>query len=778
MINSTRVRNQITVTGVVQGVGFRPFVYHLAGRFGLAGWVLNHSGGVEIEVEGSPEAAEAFVAALRVQAPPLARIESLATRAVKPLGEETFAIRPSHRKAGRRQLVSPDVATCPDCLREILAPSDRRYRYPFTNCTNCGPRFTIIHGLPYDRPATSMHAFPMCPQCQAEYDDPADRRFHAQPNACPVCGPRLTLVPGRASPAHGSAWPPEEMGDAIHRAAHMLRAGAVLAVKGLGGFLLACDAGDERAVDTLRARKHRPHKPFALMVATLEEAHRICRVTPEEEALLTSPWAPIVLMAQREGTGVAPTVAPDQPTLGVMLPYTPLHHLLLHDVDRPLVMTSGNLSEEPIAAGNSEALERLGPLADAFLLHDRDIVARYDDSVWFVPRSLPPQPVRRARGYAPYPVPLPFQARPLLAAGTEIKNTFCLARGPHAFISQHIGDMESPETLDHYLDTLALYRRLFDVRPELVAVDQHPDYQATRLGRDLAAQEGLATLEIPHHHAHIAACLADNGWTPESGPVLGVALDGTGYGSDGCIWGGEWLLADYRGFQRLAHLEYLPLAGGELAIAQPWRIAAGYLLATGDTQAAPPVPETLWPADANQALREVLRVQVARGLNTPLTSSMGRLFDAAAALLGLAHVVTYEGQAAMALEAAAAAWQGPAAPLPYALEEHEGILIVRLGELLRTMAGEALGGQPAPALARRFQTTVASLVVELCRRLAQQTGVQTVALSGGCFQNRLLLAESVPALQAQGLEVLVHRQVPCNDGGLSLGQAAIAHYSE
>ncbi|MHB1296112.1 MAG: carbamoyltransferase HypF [Anaerolineae bacterium] len=774
LTESTRVRNRITVTGVVQGVGFRPFVYHLAGRLGLSGWVLNHSGGVEIEIEGPPEAVEAFARALREEAPPLARVESLAARAMPPLGEETFVIRPSRHEAGLHQLVSPDVATCPDCLRELLDPADRRYRYPFTNCTNCGPRFTIIDSLPYDRPGTSMRAFPMCPQCQAEYDDPANRRFHAQPNACPVCGPRLTLAPGKASPARGPALPPEGEGDALQRAAQMLRGGGILAIKGLGGFLLACDATDEQAVAALRARKRRPLKPFALMVATLGAARRICQVTPEEEALLATPWAPIVLLARREGVGIAPSVAPGQTTLGVMLPYTPMHHLLLRDVDRPLVMTSGNLSEEPIAAGNDEALERLGPLADAFLLHDRDIVARYDDSVWFVPQGLGPQPMRRARGYAPSPVALPYASRPLLAAGSDMKNTFCLARDRHAFLSQHIGDMESPETLDQYVETLARYQKLFEVRPELLALDLHPDYQSTRMGRALAKAEGLPTVAVQHHHAHIAACLADNGWALENGPVLGVALDGTGYGTDGRIWGGEWLLADYCGFQRLAHLEYLPLAGGDVATGQPWRIAAGYLLADAGDLAA--VPEALWPANADPALPALLRVQVARGLNAPLTSSMGRLFDAAAALLGLAYTVSYEGQAAMALEAAATGWQGIAPPLPYTIEEAEGSLVVRVGALLRALVAES-GAQPAAALARRFQATIAALVLELCQRLARQTGVRTVALSGGCFQNRLLLLDTVPALQAQGFTVLLHRQVPCNDGGLSLGQAAIAHHS-
>jgi len=764
----------VSISGVVQGVGFRPFVYNLALRLGLHGWVLNHSGGVDLEVEGPPEALDTFVAALTAEAPPLARIEALAARAIPTQGLAGFQIRHSERQEGRYQLISPDVATCPDCLRELLDPDDRRYRYPFTNCTNCGPRFTIIADIPYDRPNTTMRVFPLCPDCQREYGDPSNRRFHAQPNACPVCGPHLWLADAAGRPLAGDA---EHADPAVlERARDLLLAGRIVAIKGLGGFLLACDATNAEAVRTLRDRKRRPHKPFAIMVAIPEEVQAHCRVTPAEEALLISPQAPIVLLERRPGSAVVPETAPNAHTLGVMLPYTPLHHILLRDVGCPLVMTSGNLTEEPIAMENDEALRRLGPLADAFLFHNRGIYSRYDDSVWQVvelgERSVA-QPVRRARGYTPFPIRLPSPVQPILAAGPDLKNTFCLARDEYAFVSQHIGDMENLETLEHLEATLALYQHLFRLEPEEVACDLHPDYATTRFALERAG--GVKPLaRVQHHHAHIAACLADNGWAPGDGAVIGVALDGTGYGQDGAIWGGEWLVGDYTGFRRAAHLEYLPLPGGEAAIRHPWRIAAGYVYSLLGSDAVPS-----WLLHSSPGAEVAFYRQIDRQINTPPTSSMGRLFDAVSALLGICHTATYEAQAAIELEQVAAGARdliSEAAPYPFGLEQAGDGLMVRLEPLLAALLEEMQRGTLVPEIARRFHVTVAQMIVQVCRQIREQTSICTAALSGGCFQNRLLLELAVPLLEQAGFQVLLHRQVPCNDGGVSLGQAVMAHF--
>ena len=770
----------VSISGVVQGVGFRPFVYNLALRLGLRGWVLNHSGGVDLEVEGPPEALDAFVAALSAEAPPLAQIEALAARAMPTQDFTGFEIRQSERQEGRYQLISPDVATCPDCLREVLDPADRRYHYPFTNCTNCGPRFTIIADIPYDRSNTTMRVFPLCPECQREYDDPSNRRFHAQPNACPACGPHLWLADAAGRPLAGAVQHADPA--VLERARDLLLSGRIVAIKGLGGFLLACDATNAEAVRTLRERKRRPHKPFAIMVATLEEANAYCRVSPAEEALLTSPQAPIVLLERRPGSAVVPGltvvdgVAPNAHTLGVMLPYTPLHHILLRDVGRPLVMTSGNLTEEPIAMENDEALRRLGPLADAFLLHNRGIYSRYDDSVWQVVglgADGVAQPVRRARGYTPFPIRLPFAVRPILAAGPDLKNTFCLARDEYAFVSQHIGDMENLETLEYLEATLALYRHLFRLEPEEMACDLHPDYATTRFALDRAGQD-KAVVRVQHHQAHIAACLADNGWAPGDGAVIGVALDGTGYGHDGAIWGGEWLVGDYTGFRRAARLEYLPLPGGDAAIRHPWRIAAGYVYSLLGPDAVPP-----WLFHSSPGAESAFYRQIDRQINTPPTSSMGRLFDAVSALLGICHTATYEAQAAIELEQAATGARdliSRAAPYPFGLEEAGDGLMVRLEPLLAALLEEMQRETPVPEIAHRFHVTVAQMIEQVCRQIREQTGIQTVALSGGCFQNRLLLELAVPLLEQAGFRVLLHRQVPCNDGGVSLGQAVMAGF--
>ncbi len=760
------VAYHIEIRGVVQGVGFRPFVFNLAERLGVRGWVLNHSGGVEIEAEGAAEAVEEFIVALRREAPPLARIEGLTTREIVLRGYEHFEIRRSERQEGRYQLISPDIATCADCLRELFDPGDRRYRYPFINCTNCGPRFTIISDIPYDRPNTTMRVFEMCPDCRREYENPRDRRFHAQPNACPVCGPRLELVAPSGERLYGS--------DVLPRAVELLRAGRILAIKGLGGFHLACDATNAQAVRSLRTRKRRPHKPFAVMMATLADVQQHCLVSAEEESLLTSPQCPILLLPWRESSPVVPEVAPRYRFLGVMLPYTPLHHILLRDIGRPLVMTSGNLSEEPIAADNDEALHRLGPLADAFVLHNRDIYARYDDSVWFVPYALPlgplPQPIRRARGYAPFPIRLPFKCRPSLACGAEIKNTFCLTRDEYAFLSQHIGDMENLETLRHFERTIGIYEHLFRIEPQLVVHDLHPDYLATRHARALAEQKRLPLLGVQHHHAHLAACLADNGWEPGRGAVIGAILDGTGYGADGHIWGGEWLIGSYGGYRRAAHLEYLPLPGGDAATRHPWRIAFAYLQTLLGR-----LPVGVMPGGVSRTQLHLLQRQVERRFNCPLTSSMGRLFDAVSALLGVCVETSYEAQAAIELEmVSTTAMDDDEGTYPFGVDESNGQCVVRLREVFRALLADLGSGVPVAVIGLRFHRTVAQMVADLCARLAGENGIRTVALSGGCFQNRLLLTLTIPMLYDLGLQVLVHRQVPCNDGGLSLGQAAVA----
>jgi len=812
------MRRAISVRGVVQGVGFRPFVYRLAHEHGLAGWVLNHSGGVEIEVEGPAAALVAFVRDLEEKAPPLARIESVEVADAPLAGYTTFEIRHSVAEAGDRrsrfyQLISPDIATCPDCLRELLDPADRRYRYPFTNCTNCGPRFTIIADVPYDRPLTTMRDFCMCPQCQAEYDDPLDRRFHAQPNACPVCGPHVWLVKSPGFQVSDPNLKPEtlkpETQDVIALAARLLQAGDILAIKGLGGFHLACDATDEAAVRTLRERKDRPAKPLAVMMATLEDVRRHCWVSDEEERLLISPQCPIVLLPWNPESGVSQLVAPRNNYLGVMLPYTPLHHVLLRDVGRPLVMTSGNLSEEPIARDNDEALRRLAHLADHFLLHDRDIYARYDDSVWFVPCVSLPQPIRRSRGYAPFPVKLPFKVRPILACGAELKNTFCVTRDEYAFLSQHIGDMENLETLEHFETTIELYKQLFRIEPEIIACDMHPEYLATKYARSQIPnpksqitnlQSPISNLQSPfavqHHHAHIASCLADNSWSPDDGPVIGVAWDGTGYGTDGNIWGGEFLVADYHGFRRVARLEYMPMPGGEAAIRNPYRLAIGYLYAlTGRWPSDVRYPP--FEASVDEEELRIIQRQIDRGINCPQTSAGGRLFDAVSALLGIRERATYEAQAAIELEMAAQI-ANPKSQIsnrkskisdlayPFDIDEIAGggdrvgsasVSVIRLRALFEALLAARRGGASVGEMAYRFHVTVAEMMRTTCECIAQETGLRTVALSGGCFQNRLLLALVVPRLQEMGLRVIMHRRVPCNDGGVSLGQAVIAHFA-
>ncbi len=724
-----RRRLRIRLRGIVQGVGFRPFVYKLASELGLAGYVRNSSAGLVAEVEGEPEAVLRFGERVVREAPALAWIQACDKEEIAAEGGSEFEIRESESRAGEFALVSPDVATCEDCARDFRDPRNRRYAYPFTNCTNCGPRYTIIRDIPYDRRNTTMDVFRMCPECQAEYDDPRDRRFHAQPNACPVCGPKLS----------------GEIAEARRR----LQAGEIVAVKGLGGFHLACDAGNAGAVAALRRRKRRSDKPFAIMARDVEAAEALCEVSPEAREVLLGSRRPIVIMTKRE-SALPEAVAPGNRTLGVMLPYTPLHHLLFDRADySALVMTSGNLSEEPIVVANGEARQRLDGVADWFLDHDRDIHMRADDAVVRV-RDGRERVLRRSRGYAPEVMDLGREVPELLACGGELKNAFCLTKGRHAILSQHIGDLENYETLVFFEETLANLKRLFRVEPAAVAHDLHPGYLSTRFALGM---EGLPKIGVQHHHAHIAACMLENGL---DGEVIGVACDGTGYGTDGAIWGGEFFTGGYAGFERRAHFRYVPMAGGDAAIREPWRAALSYLM----DAFGPDAEFAAAPAERVRVVRQMLRKQV----NTWRTSSCGRLFDAVASLAGIRHEVNFEGQAAIELEAIAAD-SGEA--YPFAIGEGT----VDFRPAIRSIVELR---EPAPVIAARFHQTVASAIVEQAAAIAAASGLDRVCLSGGTFQNWRLLDLVIPALGGAGLEVFVHARVPPNDGGIALGQAAMA----
>ena len=749
-------RRHFFLQGVVQGVGFRPFIYGLALRNGLKGWVYNSSEGLHVEVEGEKKAVEKFTRELPKQAPPRARIESLRFEDLAAAGYASFEIRKSVEEVGKYQLIAPDIATCAACQFEVFDPQDRRYRYPFTNCTNCGPRFTILEDIPYDRPKTTMAKFRMCPQCQREYDDPTDRRFHAQPNACPNCGPKIELGDGAGKVL--------EVKDPISSAITFLQEGKILAIKGLGGFLLACDGKEPSVIERLRQRKGRPDKPFAIMVRDLPAAKEHCQVSEKEEQLLLSPESPIVLLRWKKSSAIAKAVAPRQKYLGVMLPYTPLHHLLMQESGMALVMTSGNLSEEPIAKDNEEAYSRLHGITDAFLMHDRDIYVQYDDSVTAVVNGQPTV-LRRARGYAPFPIRLPFSLKPILACGAELKNTFCLTRDEYAFVSQHIGDLETLETLNHFQRTIGLYRKLFRIQPETVAYDLHPEYLSTKYALSLPGQK----IGVQHHFAHLASCLAENG---EKGPVIGLAFDGLGYGIDGNLWGGEFLLGDYGSFERRAYFEYVPMPGGAAAIQKPWRMALSYIYALLGREGV--MKHLPFLSQAKEEKIRVILQQIDQKINSPLTSSCGRLFDGISALLGLCHSVSYEGQAAVELEMIA----DPREERVYEffLEEERGKEIIRLKPFIEGILGDMERGIIPSVISGKFHNTLVKIAGAVCQRISGQGGPKKVVLTGGVFQNRLLSERMKAALEKAGFEVLTHRRVPCNDGGLSLGQAVIANF--
>jgi hydrogenase maturation protein HypF len=738
----SRVRAR--VEGTVQGVGFRPYVYRLAGELGVAGHVLNDARGVVVEIEAPSETVERFLARLAIEAPPLATIERVVSEQLEELGEHGFSIRESPAGGEPRAAVTPDSATCVDCLAELFDPRDRRFRYPFVNCTNCGPRFTIVRDIPYDRPNTTMARFEMCPACRAEYLDPDNRRFHAQPNACPDCGPRMQLIGACTA-------------DPVAAAAQALLGGAIVAVKGIGGFHLACRADDEAAVARLRARKHREDKPFALMAPDLPAARALIHATAAHAALLRSPARPIVLGSRRPSP-IADSVAPRSSELGVMLPYSPLHHLLAADTGTTLVMTSGNVSDEPIAFDDEDAAERLAGIADLFLVHDRPIETRTDDSVARVTGDRPLL-LRRSRGYVPASVRLPLDCgRHLLACGAELKNTFALAKGADAWVGHHVGDLQNYETLRSFTAGIEHFQRLFAVRPQAVAYDLHPEYLSTKHAQQL---ESVEPIGVQHHHAHLAACLAEHG---ETAPALGAIFDGTGYGGDGTVWGGELLFGDLRGFERAGFLFPVRMPGGEAAIRQPWRMACAWLAASGTEPPVLPVDPRVWKQVAELARS---------GVASPLTTSVGRLFDAVAALCGVRAEVTYEGQAAAELEALAEPAEAGTYPLPLR-DEGGAPVILDARPTVTAVVDDLRAGAAVAKIAARFHNALAAATAEACVRAVDRRGTETVVLSGGVFQNRRLLESTRGFLRTAGLRVLTPEALPPNDGGIAYGQLAVA----
>ena len=752
-VGSGPERREFRVRGTVQGVGFRPFVYRLGLELGLAGWVLNDTEGVRIQAEGAPERLALFTRRLRDDAPRLAVVERVEWTPVPLVGENDFRILASPPSGSRQTVVPPDVATCDDCLHEMGNPSDRRFRYPFLNCTNCGPRYSIIEGLPYDRPRTSMKRFAMCSDCEEEYHDPADRRFHAQPTACPACGPELSLTSPDGS-VLATADP------ALREAKGWLTDGQVVALKGVGGFQLLVSASDEAAVARLRVRKHRGRKPFAVMFPGLDAVRAVAEVDAVTQGVFDSPACPIVLVELRKDRPLlAPSVAPGNPNVGAMVPYSPLHHLLLRDVGAPLVATSGNLSDEPICIGDDEARSRLRGLADVFLTHDRAVVRPVDDSVTRVVRGRL-QVLRRARGYAPLAVGAGRPVPAVLAVGPQLKNTVAVGLGRQVVVSQHLGDLDNDATYASFRRAIDDLRRFYEFTPSLVAHDAHPDYLSTRY----ALESGLPTLAVQHHYAHVLSCLADAGAEP---PVLGVAWDGTGYGTDGTVWGGEFLRVDDRGFERVGHLRTFPLAGGDAAVREPRRSAAGLMFELGGPAALEPSGAALTPFDPEEA--RVVAQMLRRSFQVVPTSSAGRLFDGVASLLGLVQRSDFEGEAAMALEFAA----GPAfdrsalATYPYRVSESGGVLTFDWGPMVRALLEER---RDVARAAGRFHVTLAEGIVDIARRL----GEKRVALTGGCFQNRLLTELTLQGLEEAGCEPIWHARIPPNDGGIAVGQVMAA----
>lgn len=765
----------VHIRGIVQGVGFRPFVYSLAARYDLKGWVRNTTRGVEIEVDGNPDQLSSFLKALSEEAPPLAKIDSIHSDKKAPNGFTKFTILHSQSNSEGFQPISPDMNVCDDCLAELFDPGDRRYRYPFINCTNCGPRFTIIQDIPYDRPETTMAPFEMCDDCADEYNNPLDRRFHAQPVACPDCGPHVWLAES-GSAGTGLQEAQVTGNRAILETQNLLAEGNTVAIKGLGGFHLACDAASDPSVQRLREGKDRPAKPLAVMMPDLETVSRFCLLDEDERELLLSPQRPIVLLEKKDDLPLSPGLAPGQDTLGVMLPYTPLHYLLFSREDRyphapypALVMTSGNRGNQPIVTTNDHALEELGHIAHSFLFHNRDIHVHCDDSVTRIADSQP-YPLRRSRGYAPFPIKLQKSGPTILAAGAELKNTFCLLKKDQAFLSQHIGDLENYQTFESFTSSLSHFEDLFRAQPDALAYDLHPDYLASRYAQERADSSGIPAVGVQHHFAHIVSCLAEHGVDKEE-PVIGFSFDGTGYGEDGHIWGGEVLVANHKGYHRAFHLAYAPLPGGEKAIKEPWRFALAWLhqLGLDWDHSLPPVrfAQERYLQDNFDPL-SVLRNQIETKTLTPLTSSMGRLFDAVSALTGIRCMVNYEAQAAIELQSAA----DPDEPGSYDFDREDGV--IHPDPVFASIIADLQAGNPPGVISARFHNGLARAVRDVSIELRERYDMDKVALSGGVWQNTLLLENTLALLREAGFTVLTHRRVPANDGGLSLGQAVIA----
>ncbi len=770
---------RILVNGIVQGVGFRPFIYNLAIQYDLKGWVRNTTGGVEIEVSGLEAQLQSFITSIQAEAPPLSQIDNFQYKSIVADSFDSFQIHQSAVVKGGFQPISPDVNVCEDCLRELFTPGDLRFRYPFINCTNCGPRFTIIEDVPYDRPKTTMAGFDLCPTCKEEYSDPLNRRFHAQPVACPECGPQIWLEYA----SQGNPQSIDSRDEALVHSQKLLAEGSIGAIKGLGGFHLACDGNNPEAIADLRARKNRPDKPLAVMVPDLDTVRKYCQLSTEEANLLSSPRRPILLLERKPGSTLPYSIAPGQSTIGVMLPYTPLHYLLFsknnsypnsfYDV---LVMTSANFSGNPILTQNKQVRNQLSTIADFYLFHNRDIHIHCDDTVIRLPagsdlETSAQYPIRRSRGYAPQPISSPFGGESVLGVGAELKNTFCLTKEKYSFLSQHIGDLKNFETLTSYQESITHFETLFRVQPALLVHDLHPDYLSTRYALDRSEKEELPLLAAQHHHAHIASCLADNNYLGEE-PVIGMAFDGTGYGEDGNIWGGEFLIADYQAYSRVGYLDNFPLPGGDLAVREPWRIALSLLKYSGI-----PWESNLVVVNYAQSLTgslpglkpiEVVEKQLDSGTNTPLTSSMGRLFDAVASLIGVCHSISYEGQAAIELEAII----DPAESGTYTLDiSQENIFSP--GVMIKEILADCQNGLQTSVISARFHNTLAELVLQMAIRLKDKHQLDRVALSGGVWQNMSLLQKSDSKLKNAGFQVLIHQHIPANDGGISLGQAVI-----
>jgi hydrogenase maturation protein HypF len=752
-----KTRVQASIQGIVQGVGLRPFVFQQAKARNLTGYVTNSSQGVELEVEGETGVIEDFLQTLRNDPPPLARITDFHVKALPLTHDPEFIISPSIVREKRSALISPDTAPCADCLKELRDPSDRRFQYPFINCTNCGPRYTIITDIPYDRPKTTMAVFTMCAECSQEYHSPLNRRFHAQPNACQQCGPRTFLHDAQG---HFLDFP-----EPIRETARLLKEGWVVAIKGLGGFHLAADGTQEEAVRRLRTRKHREEKPLALMSRDLEGIAAYAWVGEEEKELLLSKERPIVLLSKKFPNPIAPSVAPGNQYFGVMLPYTPLHHLLLDQGFPALVMTSGNLSEEPICLENDEAFSRLAGIADYFLVHNREIYLRSDDSI--VQRvSGRTRQMRRSRGFVPIPIFLKEPVSPILACGAELKSTVCLTKDNRAFLSQHIGDLENLETLNFFKLTIHHLKRILQIEPEIIAYDLHPDYLSTQYALE---QSGVRLIGIQHHFAHMVGCLAEHGLDEQ---VIGLSLDGTGYGLDGRIWGGEILIGDLASFERRGHFAYLPMPGGAKAIKEPWRMAVSYLYQA--------YGEQLWEQSGpfleqqDQPKVDTLLKMIRQGINCPLTSSCGRLFDGVAALIGLRGSVAFEGQAAMELEMIQDSQA--TSPYPWAITKENGIYLIQPPAIIRGVVDDIKKGSPRGLISRRFHLTMIEVLTQACMALRDETALEKVVLGGGVFQNRVLLAGLEERLLKEGFQVYSKALVPSNDGGIALGQAVAAHY--